>query len=143
MKTFLALIFAGSAFAQVYHATAENASSLTIQQAAVGGKLAQMDTIWVQCPQADVVLLSRNGSAATKTAIPVLHVPTLPVPKFTAWSDSNVGIGTALQSLAVEAGQDRSFSLMEYKLTTEGRGINFTARTASGQKCKITISVRQ
>ncbi len=89
-----------------YTATLSSAAStVTVQGAGIGGGEAYFEEADVYCSVACTITVSINGTAATATSLAVTAQSTANVAvPLTAWSGSNVGVGTALKSFTIAAG---------------------------------------
>ena len=119
---------------------AASATVLTIQQPAASANDAEVIWASIYCSVDCVVELERDGTAATTTAATEVGTSVnSPTPTGTAFSASNVGNGTTVDTFTVIAAQPQAINLTAYGLALKGSGTtkNVTLRTDS-----ITGTVR-
>jgi hypothetical protein len=119
---------------------AASASVLTVQQPATGANEVEAVFAHIYCSVACVVELERDGTAATATgATEVGTTSSTLTPAATAFTGSDVGNGTTVDTFTIVADSVLVVDLTAYRLWLIGNGTskNFTLRTDS-----ITGTVR-
>jgi hypothetical protein len=139
-KLLLVALFAvGIGQAQIYKVTkntvlAATAEAITIQQPATGARQVTFISVYVDSTVAVTFTLSVNGTAATSTSLAVNNVnPGETAAKTTAWSGSNVGAGTTIQTFGCSAACNLSIDLTGFTFPQGGSttGTNLTMKTTS------------
>ncbi len=150
-KLFLTMLIAGVCLAQAprRHNTltvpytdspSASASVLTLQQPATNSRKVQVLWAHINCSVACVVELERNGTAATSTAATEIGTTDITVtPATNAFTDSDVGNGTTIDTFTIAAETTIAVDLTVYNIWLIGDGTdkNLTLRSDS-----ITGTVR-
>lgn len=136
-RLLLLIFFAVGAVAQDYIVLRESALSaaaeaITVQQPTTLARTLRFSAAWVDCSVACTVTISRNGTAASSTALtPVpLNVGSAAAAA-TGWRSSNVGAGTVIGTFALPAGAGTPVNLSGVVLTGNGNTKNVTVSVAS------------
>lgn len=139
----LLLLFASACFAQgpfdarytVMKTTSLSgaAEKVTVQQPSTGAKRVRFLTAVVYCSVACTVTMSRDGTAATGTALtPVALSSAYPAATATGWHTSNAGSGTALSpAFPLVAGATQVFDISGIELSGSSTAKNFSVATNS------------
>lgn len=132
----LVCVSAGIALGQNFTVFKETSLSgaaevITIQQPATGARTVRPGTAYLYCSAACAITIERNGAAATATALTVVDPNmTGALPKFTAWSGSNVGAGTVVGRIRFSTGGGfMPLDLSNFLMIGNGTTINLTLRT--------------
>lgn len=134
---FALLVCAVGLAAQEYTATKETdlsgaAEVVTVQQPATGAKTVRFVGAYIYCSVACNVTLERTGTAATSTALTRVPVhEDMAAAVATAWSSSNVGVGSVVGKYSIAAGGSTSIPMETMALYGNGTGKNVTLRTSS------------
>lgn len=143
MRKLLALLaLAAGLYAQApnrYYISAST-TKLTIMQPATGdGNQVQFGLITVSCAADQTMIEEWNGAAATATAGIIKKAPgTFQNPLATAWTGSNVGLGTTGPTYTIPAGQTVAFDGSGIRMGPTGTGTNYSIGTSGA--CTITIA---
>ncbi len=137
----LSLIFSSAALAQIGYVAQKSTSLtsaaevITVQQPSSGSKLVEFKSAQVDCSVACSVTVERDGvgnPATSTTLVPRNINPNETTAKATAWSSSNVGVGSVLNIATLAAGSFVVFDLNGiYLPVSNNPGNNFTIRTSA------------
>lgn len=137
-KLLVVALFGISCFGQTYLVRKNTslttaAEVVTIQQPATGARQVTFISAYFDCSVACTFTLERNGTAASSTTLAVNNVnPGESAATTTAWSASNVGTGTVLQSFGCQAACNISIDLTGFSFAqVNGTGVNLTLRSSS------------
>ena len=120
------------------------AEVITLQQPAADGNFVRIESVEVWCSVVCDIMLERDGTAATGTALATAVVSS-GTPALNAFHTSDVGVGTAITTKTIPANTiiPIVFDGGLY-LAPTGTGSNFTARTSAiTGDVKITIVWRE
>lgn len=133
------LLFVGIVFSQnlspkyiVYKETTLSSAAevITIQQPATGAKIVNVTDAYIYCSVACNPTVEINGTPATTTSLAVIAGGSLQQPSaVTAWSGSNVGVGTVVSKIPVPAGTAFPLDMTGLQLSGPGTSKNITIRT--------------
>lgn len=143
MRRFCLFLLASPLWCQISY-VAQKTTSLsgaaevvTIQQRAPASsnRFVDFKTAYIDCSVACTVTLERNGTFASTTALTIANVnPGETATTVTAYSASNVGTGTVIQVVSIQAGGYLVFGLDNPSINLKSQGgtsENFTLRTSS------------
>lgn len=137
-KLILFAFFTFSCSGQVYSVTKQTvlaaaAETITIQQPATGSRQVSFISVYLDCSVACSWTLLVNGTAATSTTLAVNNVnPGELAAKTTAWSASNVGTGTTVQTYNCASACALSIDLTGFTFPQgTGTGTNLTIKSSS------------
>lgn len=107
-------------------------TTCTVQQPASGARTAQFVSASVYCSVAMEFTQYLNGTAATATAA-TIRKSGADAPTATAWSASNVGVGTPIgaEPNICPAGSTVPLPLSDIQLSGNGTGKNYSIKTSS------------
>lgn len=108
------------------------AEVITVQQPSSGSTTVRAVGAYIDSTVAIDITIERNGSAASATSLTIANVnPGDATPRATAWSGSNVGVGTIISKATIPAGGSQLFDLTRIIMAGNGINKNFTLRTSS------------
>lgn len=136
MRYFLLLLFTLPLLGQEYTLVRTSSLSgavekLTVQQPSSGAKKITFKRAFIQCSAACVVTVSRNGTAASGTALTPTPLITGNTATATGWRSSNAGSGTVLSTFSLAAGEGTPIDLTGIFLTGTGTTKNLSIATDS------------
>lgn len=107
------------------------AEKVTIQSPASGGKRVRPLRAIVRTTAAAVVTISRNGTAATGTALTPFALTKGATVSCTAWHTSNAGAGTTVETRSVAADETAVFDLSGHWWDGNSTAVNLSVGTDS------------
>lgn len=126
----------GAIFSASYNvALSSSAGVLTLQMPASGAPRVQFLGLSVTCSAACTFTIEANGTAASSTPLTIRNVnPSNPNARstlITAWSNSNVGVGTVIKNYRLDAAGTMTFNMQNVQMQGNGTSVNYTIRSNS------------
>lgn len=111
------------------------AEKVTIQSPATGGKRVKPIRAVVRTTAAAVITISRNGTAASGTALTPFALTKGATVTCTAWHTSNAGAGTTVETRSMAADETAVFDLSDHfwdgSVTTQNLSVGTDSITAT------------
>lgn len=116
-------------YAVSWSVASTTATAITIQQPASSARIVTGNLISGSCASACTIVIERNGTAATATSATITK-PTDQTRNaaFTAWTASDVGVGTVVERVRLDGGGYFSIPISHIKMLAQGTAFNFTVR---------------
>lgn len=127
--------------------TTGTSEKITIQQPDSGSRKVRFVAAYIYCSAGCDVVQSRNGTAATGTALTPAanNGSSSPTAKANAFHTSNVGSGTAVGAtltLGSATGYEKALDLSGIYMMDDGTSINYTIAATAPSSGTIRVSVK-